>query len=148
MYIRGHDIYPHLQAYLSPAHALKTVQRLLFFRCPFFSSVYTSLYLLLGLIFAWASYKLYAFYIVHSTITNFFVPKIHINQTLEEGVCLSSKYNNTFLDMGCYSCLATAEYQTYCLFIPCSNTGCVSDCSAFIDKYHCHQILCSQLQGA
>lgn len=126
MYIRGHDIYPHLQAYLSPAHALKTVQRLLFFRCPFFSSVYTSLYLLLGFIFAWASYKLYTFYIQRLLI-NIFVRKIHSNQTLEEGVCLSSKYNNMFLDMGCYSCLATAEYQTSCLFIPCSNTGCVSD---------------------
>lgn len=48
--------------------------------------------------------------ILHSTITNFFVPKIHINQTLEEGVCLSSKYNDILLDMDCYSCLATAEY--------------------------------------
>lgn len=126
MYIRGHDIYPHLQAYLSPAHALKTVQRLLFFRCPFFSSVYTSLYLLLGFIVAWASYKLYTFYIQRLLI-HIFVRKIHSNQTLEEGVCLSSKYNNMLLDMGCYSCLATAEYQTSCLFIPCSNTGRVSD---------------------
>lgn len=87
-------------------------------------------------------------HILHSTITNFFVPKIHSNQTLEEGVCLSSKYNNMLLDMDCYSCLATAEYQTS--FLPCAQTPGVYQTyySALIDKYHCHQILCSQLQGA
>lgn len=33
-----------------------------------------------------------------------------------------------------YRAQTPGVYQTYC--------------SAFIDKYHCHQILCSQLQGA
>lgn len=141
MYIRGSRYLPILTTIPLPYTCSKN-SILIFFRCPFIRSVYSSLYLMLDFIF----FILYEHHTncIHSTFNEyrFFAPKIHINKIQQEGVWLqhASRHewiqpllNNKFLCF-VYRAQTPGVYQTYY--------------SALIDKYHCRRTMCSQLQGA
>lgn len=142
MYIRGSRYLPILTTIPLPYTCSKN-SILIFFRCPFIRSVYSSLYLMSDFTFFYFVLSIIQIvYILPSMSTDFFVPKIHINKIQQEGVWLqhASRHewiqpllNNKFLCF-VYRAQTPGVYQTYY--------------SALIDKYHCRRTMCSQLQGA